>query len=180
MKFIHKSTWLIAAAFSSPVIAQQPSLSSSLEVYAFPANGQAAEQQSMDESECYQWAMTNTGVDPFQSMQNASNAQQQAAQTQQQAAQASQGAGARGVVGGAAAGAIIGEIADDEAGKGAAYGAAAGVIIGRSRARRSQAAAQSQGQSQVQQAMSLSSSEIASFKMAFSTCLQGKGYQVNY
>lgn len=179
MKLIHTTLCLVVLAFCAPAIAQQPSVASSLEVYVFPAQGQAAELQSQEESQCYQWAMTNTGVDPFASMQNASNAQQQAAQSQQQTAQATQGAGVRGAIGGAAAGAIIGEIADDDAGKGAAYGAAAGVIVGRSRARRARASAQSQAQTQSQQAATLSSNEITNFKRAFSTCLKGKGYQVS-
>ncbi len=180
MKLMFKITCLLVAVSCCEAIAQQQSLATSLEVYVFPAKGQAAEQQSQDESQCYQWAMNNTGVNPFKSSQDAVSAQQQAAQAQQQANQASQGAGIQGAARGAATGAIIGAIADDNAGKGAAYGAGAGAIIRRSRARRSRAAATTQAQSQSAQASAQSSDQILSFKKAFSACLQGNGYQVNY
>jgi hypothetical protein len=38
----------------------QKSLSSTMEVYVFPTEGQDASQQSIDEAECYQWANENT------------------------------------------------------------------------------------------------------------------------
>ena len=122
----------------------QKSLSSTMEVYVFPTEGQDASQQSKDEAECYQWAVQNTGVDPFDLAKQAEQQQQQAAATQQEIAQAGQGAGARGAVGGAAAGALIGEIASDDAGRGAAYGAAAGAIVARRRTRRAKAEASQQ------------------------------------
>ncbi len=51
----------IAAAY-----AQAPaSLAASLNVQVFPKAGQDAAQQSKDEAECYDWAVTNSGVDPF-------------------------------------------------------------------------------------------------------------------
>lgn len=46
-------------------VAQTNSLASTLEVYVFPSEGQDSAQQSKDESECYQWAATSTGGDPF-------------------------------------------------------------------------------------------------------------------
>ncbi len=35
-------------------------LASTLDVYVFPTEGQAADQQSKDEAECYSWATSNT------------------------------------------------------------------------------------------------------------------------
>src|SRR5271170_7647717 len=110
------STALAQTGVSPPT--GQKSLAATLEVYAFPGAGQASTQQSQDESDCYNWAEQNTGVDPFHLAKVAAQQQQQAAQQQQQAQQASAGAGAKGAIGGAAGGALIGAIAGN-AGKGA-------------------------------------------------------------
>ena len=110
-------------------------LASTLNVYVFPTAGQAADQQSKDEAECYGWATSNTGSDPFELQKQS---EQQAQQTEQQVAQAqtaTQGAGAKGAVKGAAAGALIGEVSGGDAGESAAYGAAAGAIASRRRGR---------------------------------------------
>ena len=40
-------------------------LAATMSVYVFPTEGQSAEQQSKDEAECYNWAVGNTGTDPF-------------------------------------------------------------------------------------------------------------------
>ncbi len=119
----------LITAVAGPVLAQtqpaqQKSLASTINVYVFPTTGQTAEQQSTDEAACYNWAVQNTGSDPFALQKQAQQQQQQADQAQQQIDQAGKGAGAKGAVGGAAAGALIGEIVSDDAGKGAAYGAA--------------------------------------------------------
>lgn len=81
-------------------------------VYAYPAKGQTAEQQSRDQNECQTWAKQQTGFDP--TMDTAKGA----------------GLGALiGAVGGAAAGAAIGAAAGSP-GTGAAIGAAAGGLGG--------------------------------------------------
>jgi hypothetical protein len=158
----------------------QKSLSSTIEVYVFPTEGQDASQQSRDEAECYQWAVQNTGVDPFDLAKQAEQQQQQAAAAQQEVAQAGQGAGAKGAVGGAAAGALIGEIASDDAGRGAAYGAAAGAIVARRRTRRAKAEASEQVEQQSQQAQKATAEQIENFKKAFSVCLEAKEYMVKF
>ena len=62
-------------------------------------------QQSTDEAECYQWAVNTSGSDPF-AVQNQQAAQaQQTEAAQQQASQTAKGSGAKGTLGGAAAGA---------------------------------------------------------------------------
>jgi hypothetical protein len=71
----------------------QQSLAASLGVQVFPAAGQDAARQSQDEAACYQWAVDNTGSDPFQVQQQSADAQQAAAaqqQAQQQVQQQSQ------------------------------------------------------------------------------------------
>jgi len=81
-------------------------------VYAYPAKGQTAEQQSRDQNECMAWSKQQTGFDP--TMDTAKGA----------------GLGALiGAVGGAAAGAAIGA-AVGSPGTGAAIGAAAGGLGG--------------------------------------------------
>ena len=81
-------------------------------VYAYPAKGQTAEQQSRDMNECMAWAKQQTGFDPT--------------------TDTAKGAGMGvliGALGGAAAGAAIGA-AVGSPGTGAAIGAAAGGIGG--------------------------------------------------
>ncbi len=156
----------------------QKTLAATINVYVFPTAGQDSGQQSKDEAECYNWAVQNTGTDPFDLAKQAEQQQQQAAQAAQQAKQVGTGAGAKGAVGGAMMGALIGEIADDDPGKGAAYGATAGMIRGRRKARAAQAEAEKQVAQQTQQAQQAGAEAMTNFKKAFSVCLEAKKYMV--
>lgn len=167
---------LVLASSTHAQSSGQQSLAGTLGIYVFPAQGQNASQQSQDEAACYQWAVSNTGSDPFEVQKQQQADAQQAQAAQQQAAQAGQGSGARGAVGGAAAGALIGEIVDDDAGKGAAYGAALGAIRGRRKGRQQQETAQQQAQAQATQAQQVTQSQLDAFKKAFSACMEGKNY----
>jgi hypothetical protein len=175
---------LAAIALTVPafvtVQAQQKTLAATMSVHVFPAEGQAADQQSKDEAECYNWAVNNTGTDPFDLSKQAQQQQQQTEQQKEQAKQAGQGAGARGAVGGAAAGALVGEIVSDDAGKGAAYGAAAGLIAGRRSKKRAQEQATQQAEQQGQQAQAATAEQLTSFKKAFAVCLEAKDYMVKF
>ena len=112
-------------------IAQTRSLASTMDVYVFPTEGQDGKQQSTDEAACYEWAVSNTGSDPFDlAKQQRANEQQSQAELEA-AREVGRGAGAGGFVGGAAAGALIGEIANDDAAEGAAWGAGLGAIASR-------------------------------------------------
>jgi hypothetical protein len=164
------------------VMGQEPgkTLASTMNVYVFPTKGQPADQQSKDEAECYNWAVQNTGTDPFDLQKKSQEQQQQAEQAKKEAENVGKGSGAEGMVRGAAAGALIGEIANDDAGKGAAYGAAAGVIAGRRRGRQAQAQAQQQAEQQSQQTQQATQEQIENFKKAFSVCLEAKDYMVKY
>ena len=177
-----RTVLFIAAALVIPMgaHAQQKSISSTLDMYAFPTEGQDSAQQSKDESACYEWAVGNTGSDPFEvSKQQAADAQQSQAE-KQQAQQVGQGAGARGAVGGAAAGALIGEIVDDDASKGAAYGAAIGAISARRRGRAAHQQAEAQAEQQAEQREQVTAEQMDNFKKAFSVCLEAKDYMVKY
>jgi hypothetical protein len=156
------------------------SLASTLGVYVFPTKGQDASQQSEDEASCYQWAVSNTGNDPFAVQKQQQADAQQAAANQQAAAQVGQGAGAAGAVGGAAAGALIGEIASDDAGKGAAWGAAIGLVRGRRMKREAQEQASQQASAQAQQQQALTQEQLQDFDKAFSVCLEAKDYMVKF
>jgi hypothetical protein len=171
---------LFAIAAAGTASAQQQSLAASLEIYVFPSEGQPADQQAKDESACYQWAVQNTGVDPFELAKQTDAQIQQAQQQNQQVQQSTQGAGAKGAVGGAAAGALIGEIADDDASQGAAYGAAAGAIMGRRRAKQTQQQSQQQTQQSQQQIEANYQQQRGNFNNAFSVCLEGMKYMVKF
>ena len=175
---------VVAGTLAATAFAQQPagqqSLSASLQIYVFPSAGQAPDKQSKDEAECYQWAVSNTGVDPFELQKQYEAQTQQAQQQQQQVQQQTQGAGAKGAVGGAAAGALIGEVANDDASEGAAYGAAAGAIMARRRAKSAQQQSQQQAQQQTQQAEANYQQQRSNFNNAFSVCLEGKQYMVKF
>lgn len=165
----------LATLVSLPANAEgQKTLAATLNIYVFPAGGQGSAQQSTDEVNCYNWAVQNTGADPFELSPSATQQAQQSSSAQQQASKAGAGSGARGAVRGAAAGALIGEIVDDDASKGAAYGAAAGFLRGRHQARQARIQAQQRNQSQQQ----AGATQMDNFKRAFSVCLEAKNYMV--
>lgn len=160
------------------VLAEQKSLSSSLNIAAFPQVGQDAQQQSKDEAACYDWAVKNTGIDPFDLQKKAQQQQQQTAQAASQAQAAGEGAGVRGAARGAAGGALIGAVAGD-AGTGAAIGAVTGAVVGRGRKRQAEAQAQ-QVQAQGAQAQQATGAQMTTFKKAFCACMEGKKYIAKY
>lgn len=120
------------------------------DLFVYPQKGQSSEQQQKDEYECYQWAKSQSGVDPGAP-----------------AAGPDRGKRAGGALGGAArgaaGGALIGAIAGD-AGKGAAIGAAAGGLAGRRGAMRRE----QEGQA----------ARAGSYDRAFAACMEGRGYTV--
>jgi hypothetical protein len=183
MKRALAAAGVIAVAAMSLAVAQsgsqQKSLAATMDVYVFPTEGQTAEQQSMDEAECYNWAVGQTGNDPFDLNKQAQQQAQQSQQAEQQAKKVGQGSGATGAVGGAAAGALVGAIAGDT-GKGAAYGAAAGLIAGRRRGAQAQQQATQQAQKQGQQAQQATADQIENFKKAFAVCLEAKDYMAKF
>ena len=133
------------------------------DIVVYPANGQSEEQQSKDEYECYVWAKGKTGFDPAQEK---SPAQVQTTE--------SSGKAGRQILGGALAGAAIGEIVDDDAGKGAAIGAVGTGLFGgiKRNQRRKQ---QQQAQNQSIQAYENRRAEYNTYRSA---CLEGRGYSV--
>ena len=156
----------------------QKTLAATMNVHVFPSEGQASEQQSMDEAECYNWAVENTGIDPFDLAKQAQEQQAQAEAAKEQTKGASKGAGAKGALGGAAAGAVVGKVVSDDAGKGAAAGAAVGGIAARRKGKRAEKNAEQQIEQQSQQAQAATTGQIDNFKKSFSVCLEAKKYMV--
>ena len=140
---------LVVAAMALPAVAQ----------YVYPAKGQSAAQQKKDESECYTWAVQQSGVDPAKPAAAAAPAQPAPVT----------GSGTRAK--GAATGAVIAGATGGDAGRGAAAGAVAGGVVQRNR-NRNAAAQQDQAAAQQQQAGQ------ASFQKARAACLEGRGYTV--
>jgi len=158
----------------------QKSLASTLNVMVFPGQGQAPEQQSQDEAECYQWAVNNTGTDPFELSKQAEMQAAQVEQQKAQVAQAGKGAGLKGAAVGAGTGAVVGKIASDDAGKGAAYGAVGGAVVARSAARRGKREANQQIEEQSQQMQQANAAQKDTFNKAFAACLEAKSYVVKF
>ena len=151
-------------AVAGNAVAQGKLLSSSVGLYVYPANGQAPEQQSKDDYECYHWAQEQTGHDPA----NPQPINVQAAPTN---------TGPDGsVLRGAARGAVVGEVVNDDAGKGAAWGAAAGAVRGQ---RKKKAQAQQAQASAEAQTAQMEAERTQGFNNAFSSCLTARGYSVN-
>ncbi len=167
---------------SAAALAQAPakSLSATLEVYAFPSDGQDAAQQSKDEAACYEWAVSNAGVDPFELEKQETADEQQAEAEMAAAGQAGKGSTARGAVRGAAAGALVGEIANDDASEGAAWGAAAGAVHGRRSGKQASAEAQQSAAANADDRAEVTAEQMQNFKKAFSVCLESKKYLVKY
>ena len=179
MKYLILITTLFAMSLSAAIAEEGgKSLASTLEVYVFPADGQAADQQSKDEAECYNWAVSNTGSDPFELQKQDEAATAQAEQQVAQTQAATQGAGAKGAVKGAAAGALIGEVSGGDAGDSAAIGAAAGVVSSRRRGRAANEQAQQQAAAAEAASHQATEEKTNNFKKAFGVCLEAKNYMV--
>jgi len=156
-------------------------------LYVFPGKSQTHDQQLVDESECYDLAQQQSGVNPeMAAPAPPSSAEIQAAQAQgAQSAPQAQGGRVRGAARGAAGGAMIGAIAGD-AGKGAAIGATVGTVRGGRQQRQANAASKEQAasqaggqlQQQYKQQNAAYDQQIGNFKRAFSACLDSRGYSV--
>lgn len=156
-------------------------------LFVFGKNGQTADQQLKDESECYGAARTQTGIDPKAPPPGAKTAEQKAAEQNAAAenAKTPSGGRARGAARGAAGGAAIGAIAGD-AGKGAAAGAVAGTMRGGMQQRQASAATQKEAAAKVaaeqqkeEERMKLAHAEgLDTFQRAFAACMDARNYSV--
>lgn len=169
--------WIaLSLSLGNVAYGQAQTLATTLEVSVFPAAGQDSTQQSKDEAECYNWAVDNSGSDPFELLK------EQEAKTEQADAQieaAEDAKGGRTVVRGAAAGAVIGEVTGGDAGESAAIGAAVGAVAKR---RRNRAASEQQAavEEQAKANEQATEQEIDKFMNGFTACLEAKDYVAKY
>jgi hypothetical protein len=171
----------------APTAAPAFSPAQTIDMFAFPKNGQSADQQLKDESECYGMAKQRTGVDAQAPPPQGPSAEEVQAAQQQAAANAPQAAGGRlrGAARGAAGGAAIGAIAGD-AGTGAAAGAVAGTMRGGMQQRQANAQSKQQAAAQASAALKKQTEElqrehqegIDTFQRAFAACMDSRNYSV--
>src|SRR6185312_16412667 len=128
-------------------------------LFVNPKSNQTPEQQAADEKICYATAQQQTGIDP-----SASPA------PPPEAAKKKTG-GAKGAARGAAGGAAIG----GDAGTGAAVGATAGAVRGRRQQKKANKEAEQQA---AQQSQAQQKQQLDTFRRAFSSCIDAKGYSV--
>ena len=156
-------------------------------VFVFGKNGQGADQQLKDESECYGGARQQTGIDPKAPPPAGKSAEQKAAEQKAAADNAAtpKGGRARGAARGAAGGAAIGAIAGDT-GKGAAAGAVAGTMKGGMQQRQASAAAKQQAAGKVAEEQKAEDERVKlahaegldTFQRAFAACMDARNYSV--
>ncbi len=138
-------------------------------VYAYPENGQSADQQSRDRYECSVWAVHQTGFDP-----SAPNVP-----PEDRVVVAGPPPGT-GTAIGAIAGAVIGAAISPpwDRGAGAVFGGLTGAMIGTasdvSRAQQNQMA---MNEEERRQAMTMEH-KASDYRRALSACLSGRGYSV--
>ena len=146
---------LVAAAVVPCMVAAQ-------DLAIYPSRGQSQQQQDRDRYECHNWSVGQTGFDPTRPPPPGAAAPPPTASA------------GRGLLGGAAIGAIGGAIGGN-AGLGAAVGAGSGALIGGVRRQNQQQQAQAV---QEQQASALAA-QSDNYNRWLKTCLQGRGYTVN-
>jgi hypothetical protein len=156
-------------------------------MFAFPKNGQSADQQLKDESECYGMAKQRTGIDAQAPPPQGPSEEEKKAAQQAAAANApqAQGGRVRGAARGAAGGAAIGAIAGD-AGKGAGAGAVAGTMKGGMTQRQTNAQTKQQAAAQTAAAQKKAEEQmlrehqegIDTFQRAFAACMDARNYSV--
>jgi hypothetical protein len=145
--------------------APQPLHAVSLGIVPYPAKKQSTQQQSKDDSECFDWAKQSTGIDP-------AAPPPQVAQTTESKATGSR---ARGAVRGAAGGAVIGEVVDDKGGE----GAAAGAVVGAARSHRKEEASREASKQQADAAAkSEEQARLDVFRKGYTACMDSRGYTI--
>lgn len=136
-------------------------MASTVGLYVYPKNGQNANKQLTDESQCYTNAKAQTGYDP------------DATTTAPAPKKDDQKSGDKSVAQGAARGAII----SGATGGDAAAGARRGAIIGGIKAKRKEKQ-EDQADKQAEAAKTTAQQPLDNFKRSLSACLDARGYSV--
>lgn len=146
-------------------------------VFVYPAKGQSEKQQSEDRYHCHQWAVKASGFDPL-----SAGIDQPEYVRVPVPENPNRGATGKGMLGGAIAGAAIGEIGSDHAGRGAAIGAIVGALLGNISEQKGEQQSREQAEEQAR-AIYSDRREIAigraNYRRALAACLEGRGYVVN-
>lgn len=150
------------------LLATPAALTAQQKYYVYPAQGQSQEQQQTDESQCNQWAIQQSGVNPA----NPAASVPQSTQTQ---SNQPTGDVLKGGAGGALVGTAIGAISGDT-GEGAAIGAVSGAVLGGLKRRRHKKEEEAQQKQQQQQQVQAAE---GNYGQAYKACLNGRGYTVN-
>jgi hypothetical protein len=144
------------------------------QIYAYPTNGQTAEQQDRDRYDCYQWAIQQTGFDP--SSPGVPPHDRIVVVGGPPAV-----APGSGVAAGAVTGAVLGAIVSRprDAGAGALVGAVlGGVLGGAAESAQNQAAANANTRVVQSQQSAQLERKAADFRRATGACLEARGYSV--
>jgi hypothetical protein len=166
------SVLAVSSALAQDAAQQPPPKPGTLGMFVYPGQNQDSAKQGQDENECYLWARGQTGIDPT------------APPTEAAAPEKQRGGAVKGAARGAARGAAVGAVGDDDRVRDdgnldAGEGAAAGAAVGAARGRRAQKKADKQAAAQAEQtAQTQDAQQKETFKKAWSTCLEGRGYSV--
>jgi hypothetical protein len=161
-------------------------VATSQEPFFYPPKGSTEKQQRQDAFECHEWAVEQSKFDPveFAANQGATKTTAPTQQSQQKGYDPNQAG--RSMIGGAATGAVIGEVANNDAGQGAIAGGSLGLLRGKMAEKKAAAereASQSQAQKQAQQQQSAQSQDVKTkldgYQRARATCFKGRGYTVS-
>jgi len=138
-------------------------------VYAYPQNGQSADQQSRDRYDCSLWAVQQTGFDP-----SAPNV------PPEYRVVASGPPPGTGTAIGAIAGAVLGAAISPgwDRGAGAVFGGLTGAMIGSATDAQRAQENEMQMSAQEQQQAAAMSEKASEYRRALSACLSGRGYSV--
>src|SRR6185437_11747739 len=153
-----------------PYRAPPPPPRASTDVYAYPQQGQTAEQQDRDRYDCHLWAVKQTGFDPSAP----------GVPPHERVRVVSAPPSGTGTAVGAIAGAILGAViaGPRDAGFGAVAGGITGAAVGNA-SDQAQAAANSQVivQQDARQAAAMEQ-KSSNYRRAISACLEARGYTV--
>ena len=134
------------------------------EFMIFPNNNQTAEQLDQDKYDCYNWAKNESGFDPMAPPTATEPPPQQAAQ---------KGGAGRGLVRGAAVGAVFGSSSSDTK-KAAGAGMAIGGMRRQDQKRKEQQAREQWEREQTQ----IYTENRNRYNRGYAACLEGKNYTV--
>jgi uncharacterized protein YcfJ len=135
----------------------------------YPAKGQVADQQMKDQLESYNWAIQQTGWDPYK----AYDVLVQKGYAADQKADQAQGGAVSGAARGALVGVAVGAIAGD-AGKGAAIGAVAGGLTGGMRSNKQRQAAEAEKNKAIEEFKT----NFGNWDRFYVASMEGRGYTV--